>query len=90
MPVEKGDVVVAATDGLFDNLYANEVTSVIVYATRVGLEPKATAQKIAALAHLRAQEKNRMTPYSAAAQQAGFLHYGGKLDDITVIVSYIT
>ncbi|XP_043713344.1 probable protein phosphatase 2C 55 [Telopea speciosissima] len=90
IPVAPGDVVIAGTDGLFDNLYNNEVTAVVVHAMRAGLEPHATAQKIAALARQRAQDRDRQTPFSTAAQDAGFRYYGGKLDDITVVVSYIT
>uniref|UniRef100_A0A7N0T859 Protein phosphatase n=1 Tax=Kalanchoe fedtschenkoi TaxID=63787 RepID=A0A7N0T859_KALFE len=90
IPVAPGDVVVAGTDGLFDNLYNNEVTAVVVHAVKSGLEPQAAAQKIAALARQRALDKNRQTPFSTAAQEAGFRYYGGKLDDITVVVSYIT
>lgn len=89
-PVAAGDVVVAGTDGLFDNLYNNEITAVVVHAIRAGLEPQVTAQKIAALARQRAQDKNRQTPFSSAAQDAGYRYYGGKLDDITVVVSYVT
>lgn len=89
IPVLAGDVIIAGTDGLFDNLYNNEVTAVVVHAVRAGLEPQVTAQKIAALARQRAQDRNRQTPFSTAAQDAGFRYYGGKLDDITVVVSYI-
>lgn len=88
--VAPGDVIVAGTDGLFDNLYNNEINAVVVHATRAGLGPQVTAQKIAALARQRAQDKDRQTPFSTAAQDAGFRYYGGKLDDITVVVSYIT
>nr|GEX46080.1 probable protein phosphatase 2C 55 [Tanacetum cinerariifolium] len=90
IPVAPGDVIVAGTDGLFDNLYNNDITAIVVHAVRAGLEPQVTAQKIAALARQRALEKDRQTPFSAAAQEAGFRYYGGKLDDITVVVSYIT
>ncbi|CAL9158247.1 unnamed protein product [Musa hybrid cultivar] len=89
-PVESGDVIVAGTDGLFDNLYNSEITAVVVHGIRAGLGPQVMAQKIAALARQRAQDKNRQTPFSAAAQEAGYRYYGGKLDDITVVVSYIT
>lgn len=85
-----GDVVIAGTDGLFDNLYNNEITAIVVHAVRAGFGPQVTAQKIAALARERAQDKNRQTPFSTAAQEAGIRYYGGKLDDITVVVSYIT
>ncbi|CAK9142820.1 unnamed protein product [Ilex paraguariensis] len=90
IPVAPGDVIIAGTDGLFDNLYNNDITAVVVHAMRAGLGPQVTAQKIAALARQRAQDKNRQTPFSAAAQDAGFRYYGGKLDDITVVVSYIS
>ncbi|XAR61787.1 Phosphoprotein phosphatase [Bertholletia excelsa] len=90
IPVAPGDVIIAGTDGLFDNLYNNEVTAVVVHAVRAGLGPQVTAQKIAALARQRAQDRNRQTPFSTAAQDAGYRYYGGKLDDITVVVSYIT
>ncbi|KAJ6678579.1 PROTEIN PHOSPHATASE 2C [Salix viminalis] len=90
IPVAPGDVIIAGTDGLFDNLYNNEVTAVVVHAIRTGLGPEATAQKIAALARQRALDTNRQTPFSTAAQDAGYRYYGGKLDDITVVVSYVT
>lgn len=88
--VAPGDVIIAGTDGLFDNLYNNEVTAVVVHAVRAGLGPQVTAQKIAALARQRAQDTHRQTPFSTAAQDAGFRYYGGKLDDITVVVSYVS
>ncbi|KAL7176067.1 hypothetical protein ACSBR2_029609 [Camellia fascicularis] len=90
IPVALGDVVIVGTDGLFDNLYNNEVTAVVVHAMRAGLGPQVTAQKIVALARQRAQDKNSQTPFFTVAQDAGFRYYGGKPDDITVIVSYIT
>ncbi|XP_075484443.1 putative protein phosphatase 2C 55 [Primulina tabacum] len=90
IPIAPGDVIIAGTDGLFDNLYNSDITAVVVHAVRAGLGPQVAAQKIAALARQRAEDKNRQTPFSTAAQDAGFRYYGGKLDDITVIVSYIT
>ncbi|XP_058777884.1 probable protein phosphatase 2C 80 [Vicia villosa] len=90
IPVASGDIIVAGTDGLFDNLYNNDIVGVVVSSTRAGLEPQATAQKIAALAQERALDKKRHSPFSTAALEAGHRYYGGKLDDITVVVSYIS
>ncbi|XP_074309089.1 putative protein phosphatase 2C 80 [Silene latifolia] len=89
-PVASGDVLVAGTDGLFDNLYDNEIVALVVQASRSGLEPGVTAQNIAKLAQQRAQDRHRQTPFSTAAHDAGVRYMGGKLDDITVVVSYIT
>ncbi|KAF3593534.1 hypothetical protein DY000_02024384 [Brassica cretica] len=80
--VAPGDVIIAGTDGLFDNLYNNEITATVVQAVRAGTYPQVTAQKIAALARQRAQDKNRQTPFSTATQDAVFRYYGGKLDEI--------
>lgn len=82
-------MIIAGTDGLFDNLYINEVSPVVVHALRAGFSPELTAKQIAALARERAVDKNRQSPFAKAAQDAGFRYYGGKLDDITVVVSYI-
>ncbi|KAJ4835710.1 hypothetical protein Tsubulata_021713 [Turnera subulata] len=90
IPVASGDVIIAGTDGLFDNLYNNEIAAVVVHSVRAGFGPQVTAKKIAALARERALDRNRQTPFSTAAQDAGYRYYGGKLDDITVVVSYIT
>ncbi|WJX10253.1 protein-serine/threonine phosphatase [Trifolium repens] len=90
VPVEPGDVVVAGTDGLFDNLYNENITAVVESAIRDRLEPQVTAQKIAALAQQRAFDKNWWSPFSAAAYKARRHYPGGKRDDITVVVSYIS
>ncbi|CAL5188003.1 unnamed protein product [Lathyrus oleraceus] len=90
IPVSPGDIIVAGTDGLFDNLYNNDIVGVVVSSTRAGLEPQVTAQKIATLAQERALDKKRHSPFSTAALEAGYRFYGGKLDDITVVVSYIS
>ncbi|WOH00356.1 hypothetical protein DCAR_0519715 [Daucus carota subsp. sativus] len=89
IPVVPGDVIVAGTDGLFDNLFNNEVTSIVLQGTQEGLNPEALSEKLAASARERALDRHRQTPFSTAAQEAGYRYYGGKLDDITVVVSYI-
>ncbi|CAH8336539.1 unnamed protein product [Eruca vesicaria subsp. sativa] len=88
--VEAGDVIVAGTDGVYDNLYNEDITGVVVSSVRAGLDPKATAQKIADLARARALDKKRQSPFATAAQEAGYRYYGGKLDDITAVVSFVT
>ncbi|KAL8146355.1 hypothetical protein AgCh_004192 [Apium graveolens] len=48
--VAPGDVIVAATDGLFDNLFNDEVTSIVADGMREGLNPDALSQRLAASA----------------------------------------
>lgn len=89
-PVAPGDVIVAGTDGLFDNLFHSDITAIVVQAVGAGSSPETTAQKIAALARQRALDQTRQTPFSKAAQEAGFRYFGGKLDDVTVVVAYLS
>lgn len=89
-PVAAGDILVVGTDGLFDNLFDSELTSVVMHSVKAGWSPKETAERIATLAHLRAQDPLRQSPFAKSAQEAGYRFWGGKMDDITVVVSYIT
>ncbi|XP_047333702.1 uncharacterized protein LOC124937477 [Impatiens glandulifera] len=59
VPVIPGDVIIAGSDGLFDNLYSNEITSVAVAvnAIQAGSDPEATAQNIAAFARQSGDDK---------------------------------
>ncbi|KAK4355266.1 hypothetical protein RND71_024237 [Anisodus tanguticus] len=48
--------------------------------------PQMTAQRIAELAHQRAMDQTKSSPFFDGAREAGFEYHGGKLDDITVVV----
>lgn len=88
--VRTGDVIVVGTDGLFDNLYKDEIAALVRDAVNAGFKAEATAKKIADIARQRALDSKRQTPFADAAQEAGFQYYGGKLDDLTVVVSFVT
>ncbi|MED6195341.1 hypothetical protein PIB30_037082 [Stylosanthes scabra] len=88
--VNDGDVIITATNGLFDNLYDQEIASVVSKSLQANLKP----QEIAKLLAMRAQEVGRSSfarsPFGDAAQAAGYVGYtGGKLDNVTVIVSLV-
>ncbi|CAJ1963509.1 unnamed protein product [Sphenostylis stenocarpa] len=77
-----GDVIVTATNGLFDNLYEQEIASIISKTLQASLKP----QEIAEFLAMRALEVGRSTsirsPFSDEAQALGYVGYvGGKLDD---------
>jgi len=38
--LQDGDVIIAATDGLFDNLYEQEIASIVSKSVNAGMEPK--------------------------------------------------
>ncbi|XP_020097185.1 probable protein phosphatase 2C 71 [Ananas comosus] len=88
--LDEGDVVIAATDGLFDNLYEQEITAIVSKSLQAGLK----TTEIAEFLTLRAQEVGRSSfarsPFADAALAAGYLSFtGGKLDDVTAVVSIV-
>ncbi|XP_028754228.1 probable protein phosphatase 2C 62 isoform X3 [Neltuma alba] len=88
--LSEGDVIVTATDGLFDNLYEQEIAIIVSKSLQSGLKP----QEIAEFLAMKAQEVGRSactrSPFADAAQAAGYVGCtGGKLDHVTVIVSFV-
>lgn len=58
-------------------------------ATDQGLDPERVAWALAEQAYHISLSRNAYTPYMIASINAGREFYGGKVDDITVIVAYI-
>jgi len=102
-PLRTGDVVIVATDGLFDNLFEGEILEVIAFLNNV-LSPtetycveqylstacqfsKEAAFQLVQAAHSASLCKKTDTPFSVSARNAGYHYVGGKPDDITVLVS---
>ncbi|KAI3877456.1 hypothetical protein MKX03_026513 [Papaver bracteatum] len=96
--VMSGDVIVMGTDGLFDNLYTSEIEKIIVDAeeeatSRGGnIDPKKVAQTLADFALKKSLDPDNPTPFAEAQKENCILSKGseGKVDDITVIVSYVS
>lgn len=84
--IKKGDIILAATDGLFDNLFDDDITDL----TSVHSDESATfiASRLAILAYQRSTGKDP-TPFSVAMKKRGKEYEGGKEDDITVIVGKV-
>ncbi|KAF7147377.1 hypothetical protein RHSIM_Rhsim03G0031800 [Rhododendron simsii] len=92
LEVEAGDVVVAGTDGLLDNMHPSEIEEIIrpCLAEDTDSDPQQLAESIANLALYNSFDKYADTPYARAARKAGHSHRrGGKVDDITVIVALL-
>ncbi|KAL0872666.1 hypothetical protein Bca101_022371 [Brassica carinata] len=88
--LEEGDVVLLATDGLFDNLYEKEIVSIVCRLLEQGLEPQRIAELLAAKAQEVGRSETERTPFADAAKEEGHDGYrGGKLDAVTIIVSLV-
>ncbi|KAI3472244.1 hypothetical protein Pfo_029732 [Paulownia fortunei] len=84
--VEPGDIVIAGTDGLLDNMHASEMVEIVRRDTMEGKDLMEQACYMANLALYNSFDKYAETPYSIASRRAGRCHRGGKVDDITVII----
>ncbi|GJM84395.1 hypothetical protein PR202_ga00059 [Eleusine coracana subsp. coracana] len=83
--LEEGDVIVTATDGLFDNVYEQEwnVKSPVVKLQEIAEQLAAKAQDVG-------RSGAGKSPFSDAALAVGYLGFsGGKLDDIAIVVSIV-
>lgn len=79
---KKDDLVVLATDGLFDNLYPEEMSEVLDTS-----EPDKVAINLAVSATAAACSDQKETPFSErVAEQTDQIWSGGKMDDVTVVV----
>ncbi|KAG8073822.1 hypothetical protein GUJ93_ZPchr0006g45158 [Zizania palustris] len=88
--LQEGDAIVTATDGLFDNVYEHEIAAVITKSLEAGLKPTEIAEFLAARAKEVGRSASGRSPFTEAALSYGYLGYsGGKLDDVTVVVSVV-
>ncbi|EMS50480.1 putative protein phosphatase 2C 71 [Triticum urartu] len=88
--IEEGDVIIAATDGLFDNVYEQESAAMISKSLQADLKPAEMAEHLAARAHEVGRSGARRSPFSDSAVAAGYLGFSrGKLDDTAVVVSIV-
>lgn len=96
-----GDLVLAATDGLLDNLRDTEVQAQIAAHLPAALRPgpsearagvQAAAEALCAAAAAigrRQDEPGLVTPFALAAGAEGYRFDGGKLDDVVVVVGVV-
>jgi len=87
--LQQGDMIVLGTDGLFDNIFDEEVAALATLARKKGLDPTGVAGVLASAAQNRGADRFCVSPFSVGAREAGFLYQGGKLDDVTVVVVFV-
>ncbi|KAL2551327.1 putative protein phosphatase 2C 55 [Forsythia ovata] len=87
--VEAGDVIVAGTDGLFDNVDEKKLERMVFQGLLEDIKPELLSKEIATFALEKANNPFACTPFEKEARQAGYHYLGGKYDDITVIVAFI-
>lgn len=84
--VMPGDTIVAATDGTWDNVFVDEVVDCV----RAGGTLTAIAKRIAKASHEHGADPTYVSPFATNAALQGLKYFGGKLDDVTVVVSRVS
>jgi protein phosphatase PTC7 len=96
-----GDIVVAATDGVLDNLFVEQIQvevakrvdelfaedPLVAQAAANGLA-KSIADEALAVGH-RQDEPGLQTPFAVSAAKEGYSFAGGKLDDVAVVCGVV-
>ncbi|XP_068616769.1 protein phosphatase PTC7 homolog isoform X1 [Brachionichthys hirsutus] len=88
--VQLGDIILTATDGLFDNMPDSMILQELQKLQNSNYESiQRTARSIAEQAHDLAYDPDYMSPFAQFACDNGLSVRGGKPDDITVLLSVV-
>lgn len=87
MEVKHGDIVVLATDGLFDNLFDKDIVEIVNKDKSNGVDK--IAKELLYEARKRSFYKFYDSPFCMHARKHGVYFVGGKEDDTTIIVAKV-
>jgi len=96
--VQAGDLIVAGTDGVFDNLFDGQVQQIAAMTLsdawvegNKDIQPclEICAQELAKAANTVGGREDGETPFAVSAREEGYEFKGGKLDDTTVVVAMV-
>jgi len=79
------DYIVLATDGVWDNIFQAEMLGEL----DGGKSCEAIARRISELSHRHGRDHAYPSPFALNAKRHGMRYTGGKLDDVTVVVSRV-
>ncbi|KAH7889705.1 phosphatase 2C-like domain-containing protein [Phlebopus sp. FC_14] len=88
-----GDIVVAYTDGLSDNVFPQDLLAICALVARSegseNVQVQSMADKIVQYARTCMRDRRKTSPFQREAAREGVFHRGGKVDDITVILALV-
>ncbi|OSX76706.1 hypothetical protein BU14_0178s0022 [Porphyra umbilicalis] len=84
--VKEGDVLVLASDGLFDNVEEPELLALIAAADG---DMVVAAETLGSTASDLSRRQDIDSPFAKAARKAGVRWRGGKMDDVTVLTARV-
>jgi protein phosphatase PTC7 len=88
--LQPGDIIVAATDGLWDNMQIAEILSIAEALSQRNKDPETfcveLARELVETAAKMSIDKRFLSPFAVKAHKWNKKYTGGKPDDITVVV----
>lgn len=91
IPIKPNDVIIAGSDGVFDNLFETDLARVVEECEASALSPRdlagCIAEKVVCSGLARGWDPVYKSPFAKRAAKAGRRFSGGKLDDTTVVVA---
>ncbi|RHZ44694.1 hypothetical protein Glove_712g12 [Diversispora epigaea] len=93
--IQKGDIVILGSDGLFDNVFEDDLLDEIsrFICPKKGIinaRPQVISDAITCRAKNASEDLNTPSPFSSQAMEEGLYYQGGKNDDISVVVGIIS
>jgi len=86
---EEGDILVLSSDGLWDNLFTEEVLNIVNDYTDNGVVRADKASQALVRETLQMWQSPRDSPFAEEAKRQGQYFSGAKIDDVVVIVSQL-
>ncbi|KAI9320410.1 phosphatase 2C-like domain-containing protein [Dichotomocladium elegans] len=90
--IQDGDILIVATDGLYDNLYDDEILEEVhqCLVNNDDAAPQRISDALALRAKMVSEDPSyTASPFQSRAIHEGMYYQGGKADDITVLVAMI-
>lgn len=93
-PIQEGDIIISGTDGLWDNMWNTDIERAISETLNKTLTKskimQILADSLAKTSNKNGKDQSFNSPFAdACSKKYGQKYLGGKLDDVTVIASYV-
>jgi len=89
--LEIGDIVLTATDGLFDNMSDQSIVKELSKLKDDNYESiKEIAKNLAEIARELSNDPDYISPFAKEARKSGYYVRGGKPDDITIVLAIVS
>ncbi|RKO88896.1 phosphatase 2C-like domain-containing protein [Blyttiomyces helicus] len=89
--VQEGDIVILGSDGMFDNVFDDEIVDIVRGVVNGGgVDPKRITDALLGRAREVAEDgRFASSPFQSRAIQEGLYYQGGKMDDVTVLAGVV-